>query len=154
MKKIRKNNKGFTLVELIIVIAIIAILTAVAAPQYIKYVDKGRWSKDQNEAASLLTTVQAAAVDANSNDTIADIVAPEGSSNPVNVLTFTSAGITVDAAYAALEDDLVDAFAGSFTNHVNTAIKVTNKHAYEPAASSTTYTIKVDTAGVVTGSWT
>ena len=40
MKKIRKNNKGFTLVELIIVIAVIAILTAVAAPQYIKYVER------------------------------------------------------------------------------------------------------------------
>ena len=42
MKKIRKSNKGFTLVELIIVIAIIAVLAAVAAPQYIKYVERSR----------------------------------------------------------------------------------------------------------------
>lgn len=39
MKK-RLNKKGFTLVELIIVIAILAILVAVLAPQYIKYVSK------------------------------------------------------------------------------------------------------------------
>jgi type IV pilus assembly protein PilA len=36
---LKKNNKGFTLVELIIVIAIIAVLAAVIAPQYIKYVN-------------------------------------------------------------------------------------------------------------------
>ena len=38
----RKHNKGFSLVELIIVIAIMAILVAVLAPQYIKYVAKSR----------------------------------------------------------------------------------------------------------------
>ena len=46
MKKMRKNNKGFTLVELIIVVAIIAVLSAVAAPQYIKYVERSRQGTD------------------------------------------------------------------------------------------------------------
>ncbi|HAL02696.1 MAG TPA: hypothetical protein DCP07_05005, partial [Lachnospiraceae bacterium] len=35
-----KNNKGFSLVELIIVIAIMAILVGVMAPQLIKYIEK------------------------------------------------------------------------------------------------------------------
>lgn len=54
MKNIRKNNKGFTLVELIIVIAVIAVLAAVAAPQYIKYVERSRQGTD----ASLLQEVK------------------------------------------------------------------------------------------------
>ena len=36
MKK-KMDNKGFSLVELIIVIAIMVILVAVLAPQYLKY---------------------------------------------------------------------------------------------------------------------
>ncbi len=44
-KKIRKNG-GFTMVELIIVIAIIAILSAVISPQYLKYVEDAREQSD------------------------------------------------------------------------------------------------------------
>ncbi len=42
-----KNNKGFSLVELIIVIAIMAVLIGVLAPQYLKYVEKSRVSADE-----------------------------------------------------------------------------------------------------------
>ena len=62
-KKVKKNNKGFTLVELIIVIAIIAILVAVLAPNYVKYVDRSRWSSDRNDCETLLGEVKTAIID-------------------------------------------------------------------------------------------
>ena len=72
MKKIRKSNKGFTLVELIIVIAIIAVLSVVIAPQYIKYVEKSRLSVDDSVAAEVLHNVEVLAVDAAVYDKIAN----------------------------------------------------------------------------------
>lgn len=61
MKK--TNNKGFSLVELIIVIAIMAILIGVLAPQYIKYVEKSRRSADIDLLDSVYTACSVAASD-------------------------------------------------------------------------------------------
>lgn len=58
MKKL--NNKGFSLVELIIVIAIMAILAAALAPQLIKYIEKSRISSDKTSASSVKTAFDTA----------------------------------------------------------------------------------------------
>ena len=51
--KLKKQNKGFSLVELIIVIAIIAIISAAIAPQIIRYIDKARKQKDIEAANTI-----------------------------------------------------------------------------------------------------
>ncbi len=51
------NNKGFSLVELIIVIAIMAILVGVLAPQFIKYVEQSRRSTDIQTATEVREAV-------------------------------------------------------------------------------------------------
>ncbi len=56
MKKM--NNKGFSLVELIIVIAIMAVLIAVLAPQYLKYVEKSRISADGQTMDEFVSALQ------------------------------------------------------------------------------------------------
>ena len=58
MKKL--NNKGFSLVELIIVIAIMVILVAVLAPQFTKWVERSRIGTDVQNASEIATAVQVA----------------------------------------------------------------------------------------------
>lgn len=58
-----KNNKGFSLVELIIVIAIMAALIGLLAPQYIKYVEKSHSAKDEKMARELLELANVIASD-------------------------------------------------------------------------------------------
>ncbi|MCR5527982.1 MAG: type II secretion system GspH family protein [Saccharofermentans sp.] len=60
MKKTRKySKKGFTLVELIVVLVILAVMAAMLVPALTGYIDEARKKKDYNAAAEVLTAAQA-----------------------------------------------------------------------------------------------
>ena len=58
MKKRKMNNKGFTLVELIVVLVILAILAAILVPTLMGYIDKAREEKDFSTAQAVRVAAQ------------------------------------------------------------------------------------------------
>ena len=136
MKKIRKSNKGFTLVELIIVIAIIAILTAVAAPQYIKYVERSRQGVDASslEEVRHAVEVQAAVMEKiDSNTTVS--IARDG--------TLSGAG-----SFNGNGTDAQKANFKQITDVVGPKVELKSKAAAKTGAAN--IVINVSTDGVVT----
>ena len=93
MKKM--NNKGFSLVELIIVIAIMAILIAVLAPQYLRYVERSRLQSDNSAVGEVANAVKVAAANDNVNTDI-------GTSCTVDVASVSSGVTSLDAEIQAV----------------------------------------------------
>lgn len=95
------TNKGFSLVELIVVIAIMAVLVAVLAPAMLRYVENSRKSTDASTVAGVVSTAQAAIIDE----------AIPGDTTPYQI-TVTGNGCTVnhDDADGNIQAALTDAY--------------------------------------------
>lgn len=112
LAKLRENEeKGFSLVELIIVMAIMAILVGVVASQVIPYMEKSRQSKDQQQLSSLCTDIVSAISQADTDPgnivatELKDVVAADGSWGKV-LQGLRSADGTSDKALDDIESDV------------------------------------------------
>lgn len=86
MKKM--NNKGFSLVELIVVIAIMAVLVGVLAPTLIKNVEKSRESTDLQN----LDTIRGAVVTTLSDETVAAKIPASSTTYELNTTSVQLSG--------------------------------------------------------------
>ncbi len=57
-RKAKQGSEGFSLVELVIVIAIMAILIAFLTPQFVRYIEKSRQSADLDTVEGIIKAVQ------------------------------------------------------------------------------------------------
>lgn len=91
--KLKKNKKGFTLIELIVVVAIIAILAAIAVPTFIGMQARAQRGVDVADAT-----------------TIAGAINVANASAPGTVANY-ALGSFNDAAYATIPDTLKPTFS-------------------------------------------
>lgn len=130
----KTNNKGFSLVELIIVVAIMAILIGVLAPQYIKYVEKSRVSSDQDLIDSLEKAMQTAV----SDDEYYSAIAVD---NSITITGGATGGVVVNPTSGGLADALKE-----FYGTIGTDKKFKSKE-YEGATCTLTVKQVTTTGG-------
>ncbi len=94
MKKLGKSSKkGFTLVELIVVIVILAVLAAMLVPALIGYVERARREKDYQAASTVYSAAQAALTEKYAKGEI-----DKGTAGNLAVTTTTDNDVVLDLA--------------------------------------------------------
>lgn len=130
MKKM--NNKGFSLVELIVVIAIMAVLVGVLAPTLIKNVEKSRESTDLQN----LDTIRGAVVTTLSDETVAAKI-------PASSTTYE-----LDTTNVALKAS--DDFANAFNAKIKDSLSKVGKLKSGNAVDANHIFVEIDNNSAVT----
>ena len=126
-----KNNKGFSLVELIIVVAIMAVLMGILAPQYIRYVEKTRIRADD----SIISDMDKAA-----SALLADEKYYTVAANTVTVTMTHATGAVSVEGLGSMATTFVNEMHTSLYGSTSTANKFKSKAYSGTATSTATYT--------------
>ena len=86
-----RKSKGFTLIELLIVVAIIGIIAAIAIPNLLNAIDRGKQKRTMADLRSIGTAVESYAVDANVYPVAATAAALKLVVEPVYIKTMPTA---------------------------------------------------------------
>lgn len=114
IKKKENKNKGFTLVELVIVVAILAILVGILAPQYTKYVEKSRKTADLHNLDNVVNAIKVAVSDGeyklgSSNKSKSRYIIVIGTVHTDS--STTADGLFIQKAECDADDQITDAIA-------------------------------------------
>ena len=80
-----RESKGFTLIELLIVVAIIGIIAAIAIPNLLNAIDRGKQKRTLADIRSIGTAVESYSIDNGLYPTSADISAARSVLEPVYI---------------------------------------------------------------------
>lgn len=96
LRELKKNKKGFTLIEIIVVVVILAVLLAVAGPAVLNYLDEADNAKYISQSRAIMTSTQTELIKAYAPDKKID--ATEANAIMTNVNTgLSNDGIVVSA---------------------------------------------------------
>jgi len=98
----KMNNKGFSLVELIIVVAIMAVLIGVLAPTYLKYVENSKKTADCSAIGSMLDACEVTAIDPSVDWATSETITIT-ESNGTLTITSSAGNTSASEALAAIE---------------------------------------------------
>ena len=138
----KKDNKGFSLVELIVVVLIMGILAVALTPQVMKWVNNSRISSDVTNYDALVDAAQLAMTD---KDAYKEVTVTNTSKVYTIVMSNASLATGIytqvkeDSTALAAGDDLYDAIVAIMPGFATTRAKV----------SEETYTITIKSDGSV-----
>ncbi len=106
-----RGSKGFTLIELLIVVAIIGIIAAIAIPNLLNAIDRGKQKRTMADMRSIATAIESYSVDNNFYPTAANIAALATAIQPVYIRMLPQA----DGWNAPLSYEPSSAAGGGYT---------------------------------------
>lgn len=100
-----KNNKGFSLIELMIVVAIIGILAAIAVPNYQKFTRKAKQAEGKSLLSGYYTSAKATMAEMGIHKGNFEIIGFKPEGELIYRLDAADSGAAIPATFAGVNDD-------------------------------------------------